>query len=168
MYRYALVAGLLMALPRLMTAQRAQAQSDSVESQIRGVLRAFFACHLEHPELGRPVSLRACRRSCWSAGVVPGTPRAWPRRLGPRPSSSTRPPGRKHARASPSARIDDASIRIEIGDWAEDLRFHVAAGILAASMSSECSTSKSDGASSTPISSMARRAHQSKANRELA
>ena len=47
MYRFALVAGLLMALPRLMTAQQAPAQPDSIESRIRGVLRAFYM-HLEH------------------------------------------------------------------------------------------------------------------------
>ena len=116
MYRYALVAGLLMALPRLMTAQQAPAQSDSVESQIRGVLRAFYM-HLEHrnwdalsPYVLSPKLLE--RRG--DAGDAHASTKD---RTRGRDSShaASRP---KACPASPSARIDDASIRID-GDWAE-------------------------------------------------
>jgi hypothetical protein len=107
---------LLMALPQLATAQEVRMPSDSAESQIRAVLRAFYL-HLENqnwealspyvlsPKLlerrGNPEDVQMVARDrgrSRGSSHAASSPRACP--------------------AKPSALVDEAVIRID-GDWAE-------------------------------------------------
>jgi len=115
--RLNLLAGvLLMAFPRLTTAQEPVMPPDSAQSQIRAVLRAFYL-HLENqnwealspyvlsPKLlerrGSPEDVQLVTRDrarSRGASHAPSRPRTCP--------------------AKPSALIDEAVIRLD-GDWAE-------------------------------------------------
>jgi len=107
---------LLMAVPRLTTAQEVVVPPDSAQSQIRAVLRAFYL-HLENQNWG-----------ALSAYVL--SPKLLERRGSPEdvqmitrdrarsrgaPHAATKP---RTCPATPSALIDEAAIRLD-GDWAE-------------------------------------------------
>ena len=114
--RTSLVAGvLLMALPRLTTAQEVTSP-DSIQSQIRAVLRAFYL-HLEN-------------RNWEALSPYVLSPKLLERRGGPgdlQTATRDRTRGRGSSQATskprtcptkPSALIDEAAIRLD-GDWAE-------------------------------------------------
>jgi hypothetical protein len=107
---------LFMALPGLAVAQEARTPSDSAQSQIRGVLRAFYL-HLENKN--------------WEAlSPYVLSPKLLERRGNPGEvqmvaRDRTRGRGSSHAAsaprtcpAKPSTPVDEAAIRID-GDWAE-------------------------------------------------
>lgn len=113
---FTLAVGMLLALPRLLTAQTVVIPPDSAQPQIRAVLRAFYL-HLENKN--------------WEAlSPYVLSPKLLERRGGPGDTQMVtrdraRSRGSSHAASSPracpakpSALVDEAVIRLD-GDWAE-------------------------------------------------
>jgi hypothetical protein len=115
--RLSLAAGLLlMALPRLATAQAAMIAADSAQSQIRAVLRAFYL-HLE-TQNWEALSPYVLSPKLLERRGGPGTPQMVTRDRARGRGSSHAASMPRTCPAKPSALVDEAKIRFD-GDWAE-------------------------------------------------
>ena len=115
--RLNLMAGmLLMAVPRLTTAQEVVVPPDSAQSQIRAVLRAFYL-HLENQNWGALSAYVLSPKLLERRGSPEDVQMITRDRVRSRgaPHAATRP---RTCPATPSALIDEAAIRLD-GDWAE-------------------------------------------------